>query len=70
MTETKTVPIKKDHYSRYVPIPKEWIYEFGLAFASEVVIEKKGSNPLNWEIKVKPAPVKKNGKPKGHPANT
>lgn len=38
-------------------IPKDWIRELGLIMATEVIVEKVGSNPLGWEIKIKPVPV-------------
>jgi hypothetical protein len=56
MTEqtTEVVPLKREHYTFSVRIPKEWIDELGMAMASEVVVEKIGSNPLGWEIRIKP----------------
>ena len=51
--ETLKVKVKKDHYTTYVRIPKQWLRELGLLLAQEVVLEKHG-NPFAWEIRIKP----------------
>ena len=51
--ESVKVKVKKDHYTTYIRIPKDWLRELGLLFAKELVLEKVG-NPLSWEIRIKP----------------
>jgi len=53
----KKIKLKKDHYSFYALIPKEWIDELGLQLDKELYIDKTtGTNPLAWEIKIRPKP--------------
>ena len=61
--ETLKVKVKKDHYTTYVRIPKQWIRDLGLLMARELVLVKVG-NPLSWEIRIKP--MQKSTLPSNH----
>jgi len=42
--------VRQEHGTPILSLPKE----IGLRLNEEVIIEKVGSNPLNWEIRIKP----------------
>lgn len=50
--------IRSDHGYPLITLPKFFL-KLGLKMHSEVIIEKRGSNPLDWEIIIKPAKRKK-----------
>lgn len=54
--EKKKVKVRVlENYTHYIHVPKEWIRELGLLFATELMLEKKvGKNPLSWEIRIRP----------------
>lgn len=47
--------IREEHGTPILSLPKE----IGLRLNQEVVIEKIGSNPLTWEIRIKPLEKKR-----------
>lgn len=47
--------IREEHGTTILSLPKE----IGLKLNQEVIIEKIGSNPLNWEIRIKPLEKKR-----------
>lgn len=46
--------VRSDHGYPRITFPK-WLVDLGLALNSEVIIEKRGDNLLNYEIVIKPA---------------
>lgn len=46
--------VQNDHGYPRVSFPKSFI-EIGLKLNAEVVVEKRGNNPLQWEIVIKPS---------------
>lgn len=54
--------IRSDHGYPYVTLPKFFL-ELGLSLNQEVIIEKRdSSNPLKWEIVIKPKVQRKRSK--------
>lgn len=53
--ETK---IRDEHGTPVVSLLKAWLVDLGIKMGSEVVVEKRGSNPLQWEIVIKPKIVR------------
>jgi len=46
--------VRNQHGVALVRIHKSWIRELGIKLGSEVVVEKRGSNPFQWELVIKP----------------
>ncbi len=50
--ETK---IRSEHGTPIVSLLKIWVEELGIKMGSEIIVEKRcSSNPLKWEIIIKP----------------
>lgn len=50
--------IRNDHGVGLVRMAKQLLLDLGLKLGSEVVVEKRSVNPMQWEIVIKPAPKK------------
>lgn len=60
LSNQEIVEVRTSHkYTSYVRIPASLLKTLGLHLSREVVVEVTDSNPLNWEIKIKPAPKSK-----------
>ena len=50
--------VRSDHGYPLITLPK-WMLKFGLKLNQDVIIEKRGTNPLNWELVIKVVTVQK-----------
>jgi len=50
--------IRNDHGVGLVRMAKQLLLDLGLKLGSEVVVEKRSVNPMQWEIVIKPASKK------------